>query len=166
MSISYGEIEFALAQHFGWRANIVVPNVFWGLGFRHELDLMVLRPSGWATEIEIKTSLSDLKADAKKGHLHRSKRIKELYFAFPYPEDLDKWCQHVQENAGILLIKKDRYSGSPVVVVHRSAVKNTGARKINPEEKMKLLELAHMRIWSLKHTIMNTKEWGIESNEC
>ena len=59
---------------FNYRANLIVPNISWGLGL-HECDLLVLTSSGYATEIEIKVSKADLKVvvDAKG----RCKIVKE-----------------------------------------------------------------------------------------
>jgi hypothetical protein len=54
------EIQKALALHFDYRANVVVPNC----GFPGwEADLVVLRPSGWLEEVEVKVSIADLKRD-------------------------------------------------------------------------------------------------------
>lgn len=50
------EIEIAIARYFGIRQNAIVPNVSWGLGFPYECDLLILRDSGFAIEIEIKIS--------------------------------------------------------------------------------------------------------------
>ena len=78
-------MEVILAQHFGIRETIVVPNVSWGL-INHEADLLVLKPSGWAEEVEIKISRSDLRRDLKKnrgrGHMS-SDLIWKLWFAVP-----------------------------------------------------------------------------------
>ena len=145
-----GDIELALAYRYKWRQNLIVPNVYYGLGFRYELDLMIVTPAGWATEIEIKTSSSDLKADKKKTHDHRSNRIKYLYFAVP--ENLqDKALELIPERAGLFIIRPDlqllNYRKTEIV---KSPITNKSARKITTAERQKLNELATMRIWSLK----------------
>jgi hypothetical protein len=100
-----GEIEVLMARYLGTSVTIVVPNVYYGLHI-HETDLLVLTPSGYAWEIEIKTSLADLKADKKKAHGHYSNKIKRLYFAVP--EDLkDKALEHIPERAGLFVIKPE-----------------------------------------------------------
>ena len=71
MKITTPEMECRLADYFGYRKNLIVPNVYWGLDM-HECDLLVLSQAGYATEIEIKISIADLRADAKKVHGHRS----------------------------------------------------------------------------------------------
>lgn len=63
------DIEIAVASHFNWRQNIIVPNVSWGLfGDGREIDLAIVRPSGWLVEVEIKITASDIKADLRKRH--------------------------------------------------------------------------------------------------
>jgi hypothetical protein len=59
-------VELAVASYFGIRRHLIVPNVSWGLGLRHECDLLIVRESGFAAEVEIKVSKSDLKKDVEK----------------------------------------------------------------------------------------------------
>jgi len=61
------DIEFAVAKYFNFRKNLIVPNVSWGFNI-HECDLLIVRKSGYAIEVEIKISKSDFKADFKKIH--------------------------------------------------------------------------------------------------
>ena len=77
------EVEIGVADKFNYRQNVIVPNVSWGIGLRYEADLVVLRPSGYAVEVEIKVNASDIKADLKKRHQHDSKLFRELWFAVP-----------------------------------------------------------------------------------
>lgn len=58
-----------LAAHFGWTKNTVLANYSTGLA-GWESDLLVVRPSRWAIEIEIKVTKSDFRADFKKGRRH------------------------------------------------------------------------------------------------
>ena len=81
--IHSGHIEVAVAHLIGYRANVIVPNLFWGLGLKHEADLIVMDSGDRLTEIEIKISLQDLKADFKKEHAHKSKLISRLVYAVP-----------------------------------------------------------------------------------
>ncbi|MCE1274149.1 MAG: hypothetical protein LWW75_06450 [Chlorobiales bacterium] len=151
---SVEEIEYWLAKEFNYRQNIVVPNVSWGLGL-HECDLLVLRPSGYAAEIEIKRSLSDLKAEAKKNHIHASDKIREFWFAVP-DEMKDEALSIISEHPGLLTYRPFEYTFTDGVVSRllisrvRSPRLNTAARKFTPEERQKLLALAHMRIWTMK----------------
>lgn len=152
------EIEFWLAKEFNYRQNIVVPNVSWGMGL-HECDLLVLRASGFAVEVEIKRSLSDLKADSKKNHIHASVKVRELWFAIPV-EVYDKGAEFVPERAGILTFERRdfRFSGGKtkeglLIRRRREAKINAAARKFTDKERQQLLRLAHMRIWAMKRQI-------------
>jgi hypothetical protein len=152
------EIEFWLAKEFNYRQNIVVPNVSWGLGL-HECDLLVLRASGFAVEIEIKRSLADLKAESKKRHIHTSEKIREFWFAVPH-QIYDKAVDLVPEKAGILTFERRDFEFSDgkvkkglLVLRRRPAKVNGHARAFTDQERQKLLHLAHMRIWTMKRQI-------------
>ncbi len=142
------EIEVAVARFFDIRRNLIVPNVSWGLGFTHECDLLVVTKSGYANEIEIKTGLYDLKRDGLKRHGHRSKKIRRLFFAFS-PELLGPALRFVREDAGLMVVEKNR------VIVNRPAVINKEARPLTNEEICHLGRLASMRIWGLKEALVN-----------
>ena len=148
-----GEIEVLLANYLNPRINLIVPNISWGLDL-HEIDLLVLTKSGYAWEIEIKTSLSDLKADKKKKHGHFSNKIHRLYFAVP--EELkEEALMHIPERAGLFVTRntKDFRGNFGCVSLVRAPKINTKARKFNDKEIKHLYELAAMRIWSLKELI-------------
>lgn len=160
-----GEMEVHLARYIDYRQNLIVPNVSWGLGY-YEKDLVVLRPSRYAWEIEIKVSLSDLKKDLKKTHGHNCDYIKYLYFAVP--AKLEKQALLlIPERAGLFVV--DTYENhklnspsygesSPYVRIVKSPKVNSKARKLNDEEVSKLYKLAAMRIWSLKEVIYRLKK--------
>lgn len=141
------DIEYHVAKFFSWRQNLIVPNVSWGLGFDHELDLMVVKPSGYAYEIEIKISKSDLKADLKKRHEHKSNRIRRLYFAIP--ETLNDCIEFIPKHAGIIVARalKNEFIKIEIIRVPRE---NKEARKLSDGEILKLCKLASMRVWRLK----------------
>lgn len=60
-----------LSQHFDYQKNAVLANYAAGTtGW--EADLIVVRPSGWAMEVEVKISVSDFRAEFKnKAKKHR-----------------------------------------------------------------------------------------------
>lgn len=150
-------MEIAIANLFGIRKNIIVPNISWGFGM-HECDVFLIKKSGVAVEIEIKRSKSDLLADFKKGHNHkdRQNRITEFYYAFP--ENLYESCKDlVPENAGIIVCyryvdykKENRVSAT----IKRQPKRIKGARKLTLEEQLRVAKLGTMRIWSLKQKII------------
>ena len=74
--LTIDEIELAIVNSgiFNKRGDIFVPNVSWGL-LNHEADMVVMTKSGYLTEIEIKRSWEDFKADFKKPHEHKDERV-------------------------------------------------------------------------------------------
>ena len=151
------EMECALANYFNYRRNLIVPCVSWGMDF-HECDLLILSQAGYATEVEIKISLADLKADAKKRHGHRSNRIKRLYFALPlalcdkHPITITAL---VPERAGILCVREANTDDwrQPKVIKSREAVKQKTSR-FTERERYKVARLGAIRIWNLKRKLV------------
>jgi hypothetical protein len=131
--------------------------VSWGLrAVKGEIDLMVVRPSGWATEIEIKVSVSDVKADLLKGHGHDSACVQTTFFAVPKCI-IGAAIPHIPERFGVLVYDHDDRLKTTSML--RGCRKNKAARKLRPDEIMKLGRLASMRIWSLKeHMIRSLNE--------
>lgn len=148
------EMELALVQYFDARRNIIVPNVSFGFDI-HECDLLILRPSGHAIEVEIKISRSDLKKDQKKWHNHhdRQNRIRELWFAVPdYLGDVQDL---IPERAGIMRIRRGEWSGRLYASKVREAEPDLKAQKLNDQQRLRLTRLGTMRIWSLKRKIID-----------
>lgn len=139
------EIEIAIANWFGWRAHVMVPNISWGL-FIYELDMVVLSASGYAYEIEIKVSKSDLIRDKEKWHRHRNIRIKRLWFAVP--KKLEDHIEHIPKHAGIIVVSK-----AGIVNIVRSPIDNKLAKKLTIDEQFQLARLGALRIWALKTRI-------------
>ena len=155
--ITTPEMECALANYFNYRVNLIVPCVSWGMDF-HECDLLILSQARYATEVEIKISIADLRADAKKRHGHRSNRIKRLYFAFPlamgdkYPAMIREL---VPERAGILFVREydDDDWTRPRVIKSREAV-NQKTSRFTEAERYKVARLGAIRIWKLKRKLV------------
>ena len=147
------QIEIAVAEYFGWRQNIIVPNVFWGAGLLYEADMIVVRPSGFAVEVEIKITRADVIADKKKKHQHDSNMFKQLWFAVP--EKL-KDCVDIPERAGIIAAfpHEDKW----FCRVIRQAAINKDAVKLDADKIKKLLHLGCMRVWALKGKILKMQE--------
>ena len=146
------EIEIAVARHINPRINLIVPNVFWGFGLNYEADLVVVTPTGYAWEIEIKTTVSDLKADQKKRYQHNSNKFKRLYFAVPYSMK-EISLELIPERSGLLVVNYDYR-----VLLVKAPTSNRYAHKLTLDEVEKLKDLAAMRIWSLKEHILRLKK--------
>jgi hypothetical protein len=157
------DIEMAVSRYFNPRANLIVPNVSWGL-FGHEVDLCVLSKNNYASEIEIKISRADLIKDKLKSHCHNDPMIKYLYFAIP--EYLLKDIEHIPERAGILVVEwikpwsscyGTKYEGRFRCKKHRNPKAN-GFRQWEDYERNILLRLGCMRIWGLKKKLMTYEQ--------
>lgn len=146
------EIEYYVADYFNWRQNIIVPNVAWGM-FMHECDLLILSKHGYATEVEIKISKSDLKKDLLKGHGHNDDRIKFLYFAIP--EKLLLCKNLIPPRAGILIVRSE---GIRVEKIKEPIPIVKSNYQFTPEERLNLARLGTMRIWRLKKELMEGRE--------
>lgn len=161
--ISTIEIECEIAKYFGVRTNIIVPNISWGLAGMHECDMFIIKKTGFAVEVEIKISksdlLADLLADFKKGHSHidRKNRIVEFYYAMPF--DLyEKVKDLIPEGAGIITCEWNynayRMEHYIATRTQRQATRIKGARALTIEEQFKVAKLGCMRIFSLKEKII------------
>jgi hypothetical protein len=142
------EMEIALAEYFNYRRCLIVPNISYGM-FNHECDLLVVTKAGYAWEVEIKTSRSDLRADAKKHHQHNSQKISRLYFAIP--EKLRKDIDLIPARAGVIVVRS-RYACELLRVPERMH-----KYRFTPAEHFRVAELATLRIWGLKETIERYK---------
>jgi hypothetical protein len=177
--ITINEIEIAVAKHYGTRQNIIVPNISWGFSWNdkwgwhsmHECDVFVIKKTGYAVEIEIKRSKSDLLNDFKKRHKHESTKIRELFYAIP-EENLDEWSKLIPKHAGIITYekyeeeiwdkKKKQWSGKTKWVTlarrKRNATPNKDAIKLTIEEQLKIAKLGTMRIWNLKEKMVKNEQ--------
>lgn len=151
------EMEDAIARHFNYRQNIIVPNISWGIGL-HECDMFIVRKSGYCIEVEIKRSKSDLLADFNKKHHHKDSqnRIKEFYYAIP--ENLVKSCEPlIPKDAGIIVCERSEWNDTVYAHIRRKTKINNLAVPLKPEEILKVAHLGTMRIWSLKQKIIKMK---------
>ena len=111
------EAEIRIMEMFGVRQNLIVPNVttFSGL-VDFETDMLIISKSGYATGVEIKVSLSDLRADKRKKHISKLgteqfneitprfqyfNKLKTFYYAVP-TELIGKALIQIPEFAGVI----------------------------------------------------------------
>lgn len=146
-----GRMEVAVAMLLNYRVYTIVPNVSWGLGLAHECDLLALDKQGRFTEIEIKISKSDLKADFAKWHGHKSKIISRLVYAVPI-ELLELAESLVPKGAGIITVDYSEYGGFRAKW-QRQCRHNENRPSQNQIKTF--MELGCMRIWSLKSALYN-----------
>lgn len=153
------EIELAITDIYDIRQNLIVPNVSWGFGIRHEADLLIVRKSGYCIEIEIKVTIADLRADFKKKHLHldRRNRIKELYYALP-ADLIDKATPIIEKGnpcAGIISCRYDSRIGwqpyRATYIKHAVAIPNH--ERLTKEDRYTLARLGTIKLWKTKQAL-------------
>lgn len=187
-TLTIEQIESLLVQNpesaFYIRRNIVVPNVDWGF-LNHEADLLVLSKSGFLTEIEIKRTWADFKADFEKKHTHYDEKLSYFYYAVPesigekvfnwlyegsfvsrkYRNTLRWTSSHVikptannpHECGLILYAEPDAYYNRGHFGINVEATR-MGWYKLSKDEQLKLLRLLGMRVWGLKDKVARLQE--------
>jgi hypothetical protein len=159
------ELEIAVMEYFGVRQNIIVPNVSFGMNpnngrYLHEIDILVLSKSRYATEIELKKDKPDLVKDKEKKHGHKHKDIARFYFAVP--EKLKEVAlEEIPERAGLLVAKyksdtiyRERkgylYERKVVLSEVKTPTRNLTAKPWSDRDILQLTRLGTMRILGLK----------------
>lgn len=160
--LTVGQIQVAVAEAFGVRNHIIVPNVSWGFFASHEADMVLITKSNYLIEVEIKRSWSDFLADFKKTTTHDEGKVMYKYFAVP--ESLtDKVKTYLVENKhqdwGIIQYHE---TGTAWIVRQPKNFGSTDHRKkLFLEEQLAIARLGCMRIWKLKSDL-NDKRSTIE----
>lgn len=126
--------------------------IIWKNIVNHECDMLIVSKKCYLTEVEIKISLSDLKADFKKEHQHKDENIKNFYYAFP-EEMKEKAIELIPEEAGILIaVKKhlnDGYEYRDIECYRKSKI-NKEAKPINDIVLSKIYRLGYLRYWNYR----------------
>jgi hypothetical protein len=166
------KIQWMLAQRqsspfYASRQFAVVPNVSWSM-LPWEADLLVCSKAGFLTEVEIKISMSDWKADLLKNK-HRpdigwrqSRMVKRFFYACP-PEIAERWLEIKRETmdektgivvthafpeyAGVLSVSEDG------VKVIRPAADKPNHRRLTDQEMLNMARLGSIKAWDLAHNI-------------
>ena len=123
-------IQRALGWHFGIdRGCIPIPNVLMA-GGNYEADFIYINKNDYLTEVEIKISIPDFKADFKKKHYHDSKDVRSLYYALPkdlYKKDKELFkSMAADRGAGIIVVSGCRTCDIVQKAVIRKNVKPLG----------------------------------------
>lgn len=160
------QIHLALRNSGLWnpRTDIMIPNLSWGL-LPYEADFVVVSKSGYLTEVEIKRSWEDFKADFKKKHNHDAEQVYYFYYCVPV-SIIGKVKEFLMEKYG------EGYSlCAPAVLWYdengkvREAIDdnlrcfgmhyassispNVKHRKLFLEEQLTVARLGQLRYWSL-----------------
>ena len=137
---------------FDFTRNICVPNVSYGFNYSGESDLLIIRPSMFLIEVEIKISVADLKKDVEKSKHKDWERatnpVAELYYAMPSSIwDKVKDNPPIPDHAGIVIIdesKLDRYTKHQFI---RKAKKHAFARTLTHLEIYRITRLGCYKFW-------------------
>jgi hypothetical protein len=152
MKLHSAHIEVAVAVLIGYRNHVIVPNVSWGLGLRHECDLLVLDQSKRFTEVEIKISRADLKKDLDKWHGHKSELISRLVYAMP-AELIESARQILPASVGLISCTYNDRAKRFVAKWERVNKHDKKKQPVPEQAVQKFLELGCMRIWTLKQKL-------------
>lgn len=145
------ELETAVVNLIDPRLNAIVPNVSWGLGLRHECDLLYLDGKNRFTEVELKVIAADLRADFRKPHGHSSDFISRLVYAVPSElvplalELVPKQCGIIEVVTIVLPGDRSHHYAKWIRVTRHNALKTPSQEKI-----IKFLRLGTIRIWKNK----------------
>ena len=164
------QIELLLHNSGWWnkRQDIMIPNLSWGL-LNHEADFVVVTKSGYLTEVEIKRSLSDLKADFKKDVFHKDERVYRFMYCLPISiREKALALFHEQYGKVAELYGHDRdykyvneifpyiiwYDEKGLLSVEpKKRDSRSGARKLFIEEREIIGRLASLRYWDLANKV-------------
>lgn len=143
------ELQKRIAYQFGLiNGNIVLPNILLTVGRvgHYEADLLYITPKRYCTEVEIKISMADFKADFKKKIYHNSDIVRNFYYAFPhelYQENSIEINQILLDSdAGIMAVRD--FQGRCARILRDPKTR----RNIKPITEQKLYEL--LRIGCMK----------------
>ena len=158
------EMEKLIYTYFESRSLAIVPKVtknngwldteadpmIWKNIVNHECDMLIVTKNRYLTEVEIKISLSDLKADFKKKHQHKDENIKNFYYAFP-EEMKEKALELIPKDCGILIaVKKECGIPYRKIECYRKPKINKEAKPINDIVLSRIYRLGYLRYWNYR----------------
>lgn len=155
------EIEVALAKtdKFNYIKNIIAFNVN-GIGqsllICHECDMLVLNKSGYLTEIEIKRSWEDFKADFKKKHSHESMGIiKNFYYCIPLSilNKVQDYFKDKELTFNSIITYDENLNINFHSVKCKEFIPNFKSRKLFLEEQLQVARFGAMRAILLKEKL-------------
>lgn len=152
-NLSVNDIQDAIILYYAKddiRNNIIVPNVYWGLGIQYEADLVIANKSGYATEFEIKRSYSDFVADFNKSEkAHKGQWVYRFYYVLPL--SIKDKVENFIEYANIEIPAILYYDENGNITKNDGISYRKGGRKMFLEEQLKLAKLGTMRYWALRN---------------
>lgn len=172
-NLSVPQIQLALRNSFLFdqRSSVVVPNISWGM-LPYEADLIGISKSGQVTEVEIKRSLSDLRADYRKGHRHDAPCV--TYFFYCVPESLVEQAKKVileneQKRCAVPVSEKD--CPALLFFTEEGEIRQTGFGKAkrfgyhqaDDKDIMDAGRLASLRYWDAVQKLAHPEDFGAKA---
>lgn len=139
-----GMVEVALRRHLNPFANTLIPECE-VRETGHKADFMSISAAGYVTEIEVKVSMGDWKADLKKAKWGRMP-FYICKFVYLVPEELGI-PDFIPDFAGVWHVKK-RCDGAYSCVVVKAPKKMAGSIKVSQKIKDKWMSCFYYRYWN------------------
>lgn len=154
--ITAGHVEQALRLHLNWQTNKLIPEAnipYVQNKFQtYRADYISISGSDYATEYEVKVSLSDWKADLKKGKWgNMPPWINKLIYVVPEHLGVPDW---VPPEAGIwhLVLVPSRVKKSPTLRIKViRAPKRIGKEKVPTDIYNKWMSNFYYRYWNARN---------------
>lgn len=170
--LSVQQIQLGLRNSdlFNQRSDIIVPNLSWSI-LPYEADLIGISRSGQVTEVEIKRSLADLRADYKKGHRHDASCV--TYFYYCVPENLVEKAKTVileceQKRCIVPITEKDcpalLYYNEQGQIFHTDfgKAKRFGYHQSSSDDRENAGRMASLRYWDLLEKNIRPEDRGLQ----
>lgn len=160
-----GRVLFALARHFNWWQQRMITEFEIDGG---RADLLVVTKAGYATEIEIKISRKDWRADQTKAKFMVERpHVSRLFYAVPEPlmrgldirnaDSLPRW---IRPHVGILVVR-DGGLGYDSVRELRAAHRFR-CRPLTPQMQAHIDSAFYYRFWRQHMEIMRQRLFPAE----
>lgn len=151
--ITAGHVERTLRQHLDWKVNKLIPeaNIPYckKVYSSYRADYISISGSGYATEYEVKVSMSDWKADLKKGKWGNMPAwISKFIYIVPEHLGVPDW---VPAEAGIWHICRRGETQQLYIKVVR-APKRIGKEKVPIETVDNWMSNFYYRYWNARNT--------------
>jgi len=138
----------------------MVPNLSWGL-LDYEADFVVLSKSGYLTEVEIKRSWEDFKADFNKKHKHDAEQVYYFYYCVPesiYGKVVEFLLSEYHSNVDAPAVLYYSEDGRIVKSGFGNHYQKGRHRKLFIEEQFQIARLGQLRYWNLLEKYTYAKE--------
>lgn len=171
MKLNEHDIQTAIARQLGF-ANIAIPNCQLRgrrserkdkgdkiTCLRYEADLLIIKPTNYLHEIEIKIDINDFKRDIEKRNFHSSPFVSSLWYAFPEELYL-KHKKYIDDNLGeagcivvseIPPVSRKRLGQGYGVEFVKKPKRREEAKKLTDKQKEEFLRKAAYKWWTRKY---------------